>query len=394
MLGWRVERRCRQKPETDDRADDADRDEGRPDPAGAREHPGERTAPALPGPRSGPARGHGRERRRSRDPRRALRSLAGRDPDAVFLEVPGGERLTYGDTLRGSARLAHALRALGRRARRPRGGAGREVAVGDPAVPRVRALRRGAAPDEHRVHRRRGRATSRRRRAERPRVRPGPRRRTGSVPHVLTAGADGAGSLADLAARPARRVRRRRAPSRDDLAAILYTSGTTGRPKGAMLSQRNLTSNAVALHRVWGFRPDDVLLHALPIFHTHGLFVATNCVLANGTAMVFLPRFDAGGRARAAAPRCTVFMGVPTYYTRLLADPRLDATRCSSMRLFVSGSAPLLAVDPRGVRRPHRPRDPRALRHDRDVDDHVEPARRRSPPRHRRVPAARTSTSG
>lgn len=130
--------------------------------------------------------------------------------------------------------------------------------------------------------------------------------------------------------------------SPDDLAAILYTSGTTGRPKGAMLSHRNLTSNAVSLHRMWGFEPNDVLLHALPIFHTHGLFVATNTAVLNGTPMVFLDRFEVDA-VLAALPNCTVMMGVPTFYTRLLGDDRLDAAACRSMRLFVSGSAPLLA---------------------------------------------------
>jgi malonyl-CoA/methylmalonyl-CoA synthetase len=129
----------------------------------------------------------------------------------------------------------------------------------------------------------------------------------------------------------------------DDLAAILYTSGTTGRPKGAMLSHRNLADNAAVLHELWGFRPDDVLLHVLPIFHTHGLFVAVNCTLANGTGMVFLPRFDVD-EVLDALPRCTVVMGVPTHYTRLLDDERLDTERCAGVRLFVSGSAPMLAT--------------------------------------------------
>ena len=128
-----------------------------------------------------------------------------------------------------------------------------------------------------------------------------------------------------------------------DLAAILYTSGTTGLPKGAMLSQGNLASNARTLHRLWGFRPGDVLLHALPIFHTHGLFVATNCTIANGTAMVFLPRFDLD-EVLTAIPSSTVMMGVPTFYTRLLGDDRFDSARCTHMRLFISGSAPLLAI--------------------------------------------------
>ena len=127
-----------------------------------------------------------------------------------------------------------------------------------------------------------------------------------------------------------------------DLAAILYTSGTTGRAKGAMMSHGNLGSNALTLHEIWGFRPDDVLLHALPIFHTHGLFVATNCVLLNGTGMLFLPRFDTD-TVIDLLPRATVMMGVPTFYTRLLNHPGLTPERCANMRLFISGSAPLLA---------------------------------------------------
>jgi malonyl-CoA/methylmalonyl-CoA synthetase len=125
----------------------------------------------------------------------------------------------------------------------------------------------------------------------------------------------------------------------DDLAALLYTSGTTGQPKGAMLTQRNLASNADVLHRLWGFTADDVLLHALPIFHTHGLWVALNCVLASGASMRFLPRFDVEPVLDALGS-CTVMMGVPTYYTRLLDEPRFDG---GALRLFISGSAPLLA---------------------------------------------------
>ncbi len=128
----------------------------------------------------------------------------------------------------------------------------------------------------------------------------------------------------------------------DDLAAILYTSGTTGRSKGAMLTHRNLASNALVLHRLWGFRPGDMLVHMLPLFHVHGLFVACHCVLMNGTAMRFHAKFDAR-RAIDDFARSTVFMGVPTYYARLLAEPGLTPAACASMRLFVSGSAPLLA---------------------------------------------------
>jgi malonyl-CoA/methylmalonyl-CoA synthetase len=128
----------------------------------------------------------------------------------------------------------------------------------------------------------------------------------------------------------------------DDLAAILYTSGTTGRSKGAMLTHRNLLSNAETLCDIWRFTDRDVLLHALPIFHTHGLFVATNVVLASGGAMIFLPRFDPD-RVIAELPRATAMMGVPTFYTRLLDDPRFTRDAVRHMRLFISGSAPLLA---------------------------------------------------
>ena len=128
----------------------------------------------------------------------------------------------------------------------------------------------------------------------------------------------------------------------DDLAAILYTSGTTGRSKGAMITHRNLASNAVTLVDAWGFTRDDVLLHALPIYHVHGLFVATHCALIAGARMVWLPKFD----AREVVPllaRATVMMGVPTFYTRLLSEPAFTRDACSTIRLFVSGSAPLLA---------------------------------------------------
>ena len=131
------------------------------------------------------------------------------------------------------------------------------------------------------------------------------------------------------------------APREDgDLAAIVYTSGTTGRSKGAMLSHGNLASNVLALDRYWGWRDDDVLLHALPIFHVHGLFVALHCAFLRATAQIFLPRFDLDALID-ALPRATVLMGVPTFYTRLLADDRFDASLAGGMRVFISGSAPL-----------------------------------------------------
>ena len=127
----------------------------------------------------------------------------------------------------------------------------------------------------------------------------------------------------------------------DDLAAILYTSGTTGRSKGAMLSHRNLSSNALTLQKFWHWKTGDVLLHALPLFHVHGLFVASHGALLNGSKTIFLARFDAAEVIR-HLPRATVFMGVPTFYVRLLADRAFTREACRTIRLFVSGSAPLL----------------------------------------------------
>lgn len=128
----------------------------------------------------------------------------------------------------------------------------------------------------------------------------------------------------------------------DDIAAILYTSGTTGKPKGAMLTQDNLASNGETLIDFWRFTPEDRLIHALPIFHVHGLFVAVHCVLFSGASMIFLPKFDST-RVIELMTGSTVLMGVPTFYTRLLADPAFTREAAVHMRLFVSGSAPLSA---------------------------------------------------
>ena len=158
---------------------------------------------------------------------------------------------------------------------------------------------------------------------------------------VLTMGATGGGELTDLAeAQPETFDAVPRGPG--DLAAILYTSGTTGRSKGAMLSHGNLLSNAQVLADLWRFTAEDVLLHALPIFHTHGLFVASNISLLTGGSMIFLPGFDAD-QVVSLLPRATAMMGVPTFYTRLLDDPRFTRDLAGHMRLFISGSAPLLA---------------------------------------------------
>ena len=127
----------------------------------------------------------------------------------------------------------------------------------------------------------------------------------------------------------------------DDLAAILYTSGTTGRSKGAMLTHGNLLSNALTLKDYWGWTPGDVLIHALPIFHVHGLFVALHGALINGSKMIWLSKFDPKLVLK-KLPEATVFMGVPTLYVRLLAEPGLSQEACRHMRLFVAGSAPLL----------------------------------------------------
>jgi malonyl-CoA/methylmalonyl-CoA synthetase len=163
--------------------------------------------------------------------------------------------------------------------------------------------------------------------------------------HVFTLGDDRSGSLLQRAAAHSD-VHTPAARGADDLAAILYTSGTTGRSKGAMLSHGNLLANAQVLKRYWGWRsPEadggDVLIHALPIFHVHGLFVAMHGALLSGSKMIWLNRFDPK-TVIARLPEATVFMGVPTLYVRLLAEPGLTRAACAGMRLFISGSAPLL----------------------------------------------------
>ncbi|SPJ25279.1 malonate--CoA ligase [Palleronia abyssalis] len=160
-------------------------------------------------------------------------------------------------------------------------------------------------------------------------------------PPVLTLAESGTGSFADaMQGKPTQLDPVDRAP--DDLAAFLYTSGTTGRSKGAMLTQQNLLSNAQALVQAWRITADDTLIHALPIFHAHGLFVAINTTLLSGAGMIFLSKFDVDA-VLDALPRSTTMMGVPTFYTRLLADDRFTTDATRDMRLFVSGSAPLLA---------------------------------------------------
>lgn len=158
--------------------------------------------------------------------------------------------------------------------------------------------------------------------------------------YVFTLNDDRTGSLLERAAHHAD-VHEPVTRQADDLAAILYTSGTTGRSKGAMLTHGNLLSNAQMLRDYWGWQPDDVLIHALPIFHVHGLFVAIHGALINGSPMLWMAKFDPKA-AIGWFPRATVFMGVPTLYVRMLAEPALSPESARHMRLFISGSAPLL----------------------------------------------------
>jgi len=157
---------------------------------------------------------------------------------------------------------------------------------------------------------------------------------------VIAMGSDGSGPLPDLAQRMSG-VHATQTRTDDDLAALLYTSGTTGRSKGAMITHRNLASNAQTLKDYWAFSDDDVLIHALPIYHVHGLFVALHAAFLAGASLLWFDKFDACAVFNALG-RATVLMGVPTFYTRLLAMPELNDVTCSPMRLFISGSAPLL----------------------------------------------------
>lgn len=267
-------------------------------------------------------------------------------PDRILLETPDGPALTYGGMLDATARIAHLLVASG-------------VAPGDRVAVQVEksiealllylaCVRAGAVFLPLNIAYTDTELDYFIQDARPCLVVVDPARVEGVVPiaygvdaTLLTLGADGRGSLMAGAAEQASDFEDvARGP--DDLAAILYTSGTTGRSKGAMLSHENLASNARVLVDYWRFTPDDVLIHALPIFHTHGLFVATNTVLSAGASMIFLPRFDAAEILQ-VMPRATVLMGVPTFYVRLLHEDGLTRNAVQRMRLFISGSAPLLA---------------------------------------------------
>jgi malonyl-CoA/methylmalonyl-CoA synthetase len=268
------------------------------------------------------------------------------DGSRTFLETPAGRRLAYDDVVAESARLAGALRALGVE---PGDRVAAQVEKSPEALLLYLACARAGAiflplntaytlaeleyfvsdAEPSLVVCDPGRAAG---------VRPLAAAR--GVRAVETLDAAGQGSLVERArGLPATFADAERGP--DDLAAILYTSGTTGRSKGAMLTHENLASNARALAHLWRFGRDDVLVHALPIFHTHGLFTAATTTLFAGGSLLFLPRFDPDEVMR-VLPRATSMMGVPTYYVRLLQHPGLTREAARHVRLFTSGSAPLL----------------------------------------------------
>ncbi len=256
------------------------------------------------------------------DPSDWIEQAARHHPHDVFLRTPDGVRYTYAQLRDASGRCASALQKLG-------------VKVGDRVAVRVEkspeavllylaCLRLGAAFVPLNV------AYS----ANEVEYFLGD-----SQPRVFV---DGQAALLQLASHPDPVFDLPGDLGRDSLASIVYTSGTTGRSKGAMLTRGNLASNASTLAQSWRFSREDVLLHVLPLFHVHGLFAAINTVLASGSSMVLMSRFD-GSEALQLLPEVSVFMGVPTHYTRLLQEPGLNREVTRGMRLFVSGSAPLLA---------------------------------------------------
>nr|VFK44600.1 MAG: malonyl-CoA/methylmalonyl-CoA synthetase [Candidatus Kentron sp. TC] len=268
------------------------------------------------------------------------------DPSRTFLETPEGKRCSYGDLARETARFAHFLETLdlheGDRAAvlvekspealffylaclragivyLPLNTAYQSSEIDyflSDAEPKAIVCRPDALESVSELAARRG------------------------IERVLTLDEQGGGTLSERAKGSPNSGFDTVSREKDDVAAILYTSGTTGRPKGAMLTHGNLASNALALHEAWRWQSSDVLLHALPLFHVHGLFIACHGALLSGARMFFLPRFDVPS-VLAHLPRSTVFMGVPTYYNRLLLEPGLSANAWASMRLFISGSAPL-----------------------------------------------------
>lgn len=268
------------------------------------------------------------------------------DPDQALLITPEGEAFSYADAERESAQLAHYLTASGIRR-------GDRITVQAPKSPEsvwlyLACLRGGfvyhplneayqSAELEYLVTDARPKLVVCR--PERATLFSAITRETDC--HVVSLDESGAGSLVDES--------RAKSPnfdtvacSDDTVAVLLYSSGTTGKPKGAMLTHANLAANTRALIQTWGFTATDRLLHALPMYHAHGLLVAMGCVLMSGASMIFLPKFDAQSVIR-QLPGATVMMGIPTFYTRLLNEETFGRDCCDSIRLFISGSAPLLA---------------------------------------------------
>jgi len=282
------------------------------------------------------------------DPNLWIDEVAADHPDRPFVRTPDGQALTYAELQARTSRWASALAELGV------AGGDRVAAQIDKSVDAlllyVACLRMGAvfvpinvantaAEVEYFLTDSQPRLAVVRT-PDRSALEPLARR--AKVRRIETLGPAGEGSLSRLVngASPAGIPRHGGGP--DSPAAIVYTSGTTGRSKGAVLTRRNLASNAVALAGAWRFSGSDVLLHTLPLFHVHGLFAAVNTVLASGSSLLLMPRFDAAS-VLAHLHEVTVYMGVPTHYTRLLLEPGLTRAATAAVRLFVSGSAPLLA---------------------------------------------------
>ncbi|MZD08742.1 AMP-binding protein [Streptomyces sp. SID5785] len=275
---------------------------------------------------------------------RSYAEQAERQPDRTLFELPDGRTITYGETARTvrriAARLVHDGVTPGDRVAMQVDKSPEAVAlylatlrVGGVFLPLNTAYT--AAEMDYFLGDARPRVL-----VCAPERRADHARRAGPDLALETLGTSGDGSLLETDAEHDAAVD----VSEDDPAAILYTSGTTGRSKGAVLTHGNLASNCRALLDAWRFTGQDRLVHALPIFHVHGLFVAANMTLVSGASMYFLPKFDADAVVD-LLPRATVLMGVPTFYTRLAANDRLTPRTCAAMRLFVSGSAPLLASD-------------------------------------------------
>jgi len=281
------------------------------------------------------------------DPTDWVEDAVRNDPHQLFLKTPAGRQYSYGSLRDESERLAAALQRRGVLC-------GDRVAVqveksAEAVFLYVACLRMGAvfvpvnvANTPHEVEYFL--------RDSQPRVaviRPEDQARLeplasrAGIQHVETLDAAGEGSLPELAAQSALNRAPLQRAGQNSLAAIVYTSGTTGRSKGAMLTRANLASNAAGLMQAWRFTRNDALLHVLPLFHIHGLFAAINTVLASASSILLMPKFDAATTLR-HLPEATVFMGVPTHYTRLLQQPGLNREATARMRLFVSGSAPLL----------------------------------------------------